>query len=429
MNPLDIFSFPVSALLGVALLVVVWLLGHYASSSRVVRFLGGWKAGAVVMSVTAISMAVEGTWGVRLHSSWPFFAVVILLQVCLGLAVVLHLKTASKAFLLSHAGMLLLVWASFWGAPDMERGQIFVDEENDAYIAYSRDGGSVVLPFTIRLEEFSIDYYEDGTSPRQYTSRVTVGTVGARQDDGTVESEPVETLSTSVNHPCRYKGYRIYQESYDMDYARYSVLGVVRDPWLPLVYAGMLLTLIGVAVSLTGRWKKKVLLPAVGVLAVVFTVATVAKISFGTLPPALRSLWFVPHLIVYMVAYSAMAIAVVLGLAELAFGQRLPHAGILDDISDRLLRTSSVLLLFGMLCGAVWAKQAWGDYWTWDPKECWAGVTWLITLVYLHLSPVKKKSAMWVFLVMVLAFLALQVTWYGVNYLPSAGGSMHTYNN
>ena len=53
-----------------------------------------------------------------------------------------------------------------------------------------------------------------------------------------------------------------------------------------------------------------------------------------------------------------------------------------------LLQTSSCLLLIGMLCGAVWAKQAWGDYWTWDPKECWAMATWMLTLIGMHLRRV-----------------------------------------
>ena len=98
-----------------------------------------------------------------------------------------------------------------------------------------------------------------------------------------------------------------------------------------------------------------------------------------------------------------------------------------------LLQTSSCLLLIGMLCGAVWAKQAWGDYWTWDPKECWALATWMLTLIGMHLktksdNPKVQKTMLVLLLVFVLlSFAAMQMTWYGVNYLPSAELSLHTY--
>ena len=86
-----------------------------------------------------------------------------------------------------------------------------------------------------------------------------------------------------------------------------------------------------------------------------------------------------------------------------------------------------------MLCGAVWAKQAWGDYWTWDPKEGWALVTWMLTLIGMHLKiksedPKVQKTMLVLLVVFVLlSFAAMQMTWYGVNYLPSAELSLHTY--
>ena len=77
-----------------------------------------------------------------------------------------------------------------------------------------------------------------------------------------------------------------------------------------------------------------------------------------------------------------------------------------------------------MMAGSIWAQQCWGDYWAWDPKENWAAVTWLFTLVYLHMGSHRTLPA---FLVILLSFIALQITWYGVDYLPSAVHSLHTY--
>ena len=132
--------------------------------------------------------------------------------------------------------------------------------------------------------------------------------------------------------------------------------------------------------------------------------------------PALRSWWFVPHIFIYMVAYSLMALALVIWLFPVKNK---------EDLSNNLVRSSSALLIIGMLTGAVWARQAWGDYWAWDPKENWAAVTWLISLIHLHLQDKRGWKAI---VVIILAFLALQITWYGVNYLPSALDSLHTYN-
>lgn len=416
---IGLLQFPVSVILAVSYTLLVWLLHYKAGKTGLVRSLAGWKAGAISMSVVAAMMAVEGTWGIDIHETVPFFIAALVLQLCLELAILERLsgKAATKktTFIITHFGMYLIVWASFWGAPDVIKSQIPAGYNDELEIALREDGNVVALPFSIKLEDFEIDTYDDGMSPRQYTSSIIV------RDKSTEETHH---LKTSVNHPCSYRGYRIYQSGYDTEMGRYSVLQVVRDRWLPVVYIGMLLILIGSSIMLAGRWKLKVLVPAVLVLAVIFTAATIAKISFGTLPPALRSIWFVPHVIVYMVAYSAMAISVVLSIADLAGWKK----GTSGEISDSLLRTSSVLLLVGMLCGCVWAKQAWGDYWTWDPKECWAGVTWLLTLVHIHMAPIKGKRARLLLAVLLLTFLSIQVTWYGVNYLPSASESMHTYN-
>ena len=81
-----------------------------------------------------------------------------------------------------------------------------------------------------------------------------------------------------------------------------------------------------------------------------------------------------------------------------------------------------------MVMGALWAKQAWGDYWTWDPKETWAAATWIGYLLYLHLRAARPKERNAAFALIVFSFLLLQMCWYGINYLPAAQGvSIHTY--
>ncbi|MEG2366382.1 MAG: cytochrome c biogenesis protein CcsA [Alistipes sp.] len=176
-----------------------------------------------------------------------------------------------------------------------------------------------------------------------------------------------------------------------------------------------------IALVLHLRWHYRFLLPFAAVLGAVFTLLNILRpeIHSVTLMPALQSAWFIPHVAVYMVAYALMAA----GLLFAALSARRP----LLTHADTLTRMGAALLLLGMLMGAVWAKQAWGSYWAWDAKECWAAVTWLLYVVYIHFRarfPARLKAA---FVLLVVAFLTLQITWYGISYLPAAKKSLHTY--
>ncbi len=358
-------------------------------------------------------LAIEGTWTVVVHQSVAFCIYVVLLMLSLGLTVLKGLKRKAKVgFLLNHFGLFLIVFAAFFGSPDVQKLKMIVPKGGVERIAYTEERRTVMLPFDIALDDFKVEYYEDGVSPRQFTSTLKV--------DG-------QKMQTSVNSPCSYKGYTIFQNSYDQMEQRYTVLLLVRNPWLPVVYVGMAMLAIGSVLLLFGKWKAKVVVPATCVLTILFTAFTISKINFSTLMPALRSWWFVPHIFIYMVAYSLMAFGLLMWLYE-AWKERKSDAPISTTptycLSDALVRSSSALLIIGMLTGSVWAWQAWGDYWAWDAKENWAAVTWFFTLLHLHLNNKRGWAAI---TIIVLAFLALQITWYGVDYLPSAANSLHTY--
>jgi ABC-type transport system involved in cytochrome c biogenesis permease subunit len=141
--------------------------------------------------------------------------------------------------------------------------------------------------------------------------------------------------------------------------------------------------------------------------------------------PALQSVWFVPQVVVYMMAYALLG-AVTLFAVYLWFRRREPQA---DEMSmcDNLTRVGWSFLTMGMVMGALWAKQAWGDYWSWDPKETWAAATWLAYLLYMHLRSAERTAYNWAFGLLVFAFLLLQMCWWGINFLPAAQGGMHTY--
>ena len=144
--------------------------------------------------------------------------------------------------------------------------------------------------------------------------------------------------------------------------------------------------------------------------------------------PALQSVWFVPHVIVYMFAYAMMGAVT---LFALYLWLRRPSRSPSDEemgMCDNLIRIGWAFLSLGMIMGALWAKEAWGDFWSWDPKETWAAATWLSYLLYLHLRPRLRNDHHTAFALIIFSFLLLQMCWYGINYLPSAqGASVHVY--
>jgi ABC-type transport system involved in cytochrome c biogenesis permease subunit len=86
------------------------------------------------------------------------------------------------------------------------------------------------------------------------------------------------------------------------------------------------------------------------------------------------------------------------------------------------------LLTAGMLFGAIWAKIAWGTYWGWDVKETGAFLSWAIYLVYIHLKSYTRLAPRTHLVMLTLAFLMVVGCWVGVNYLPNAQSSAHTYS-
>ena len=178
------------------------------------------------------------------------------------------------------------------------------------------------------------------------------------------------------------------------------------------------------------RWHYKWILTFSTILATVFVCVNILKpeIHSTTLMPALQSPWFAPHVIVYMFAYAMLGAAAVMA-AYLLFFKKTAVTDEEMDISDNLVYVGLAFMTVGMLFGALWAKEAWGHYWSWDPKETWAAITWLAYLVYVHYRRMPSHSrnlSLWVLLI---AFVLLQVCWWGINYLPSAQGvSVHTYS-
>lgn len=98
----------------------------------------------------------------------------------------------------------------------------------------------------------------------------------------------------------------------------------------------------------------------------------------------------------------------------------------LDHWSYRVISLGFLFLTIGILSGAVWANEAWGSYWNWDPKETWAFITWTIFAIYLHTRTNKNLQVANSAIVASMGFLIIFICYFGVNLL---GIGLHSYGS
>jgi cytochrome c-type biogenesis protein CcsB len=151
------------------------------------------------------------------------------------------------------------------------------------------------------------------------------------------------------------------------------------------------------------------------------------------LMPALRSNWLGFHVSSAIIGYGGFGVSFVLGIIFLMreymkdqsfLDRHVPSREKLDLIAYRSVSLGLLFLTFCILTGAIWAERAWGSYWSWDPKETWSLITWIIYAAYLHLRINRgwKGKAAAVFAV--IGFIAVLFTYIGVNsFLPG----VHSY--
>ena len=208
--------------------------------------------------------------------------------------------------------------------------------------------------------------------------------------------------------------------------------GLERPPLRTLaetrIWYAFFMGLIGYAIYLL--YRQKWMLSYSAVMGIVFVGLTYTHPDTmnKALMPALQSPWFAPHVIVYMFAYALLGAATVMAI-YLLFVKKKPATDDEMDITDNLVYVGLSFMTLGMLMGALWAKEAWGHYWAWDPKETWAAVTWFAYLAYVHFRRSRPHHLRPALYMLIVSFLLLQMCWWGINYLPAAmGSSVHTYN-
>ncbi len=387
-----------------------------------------YAAGLTIIMGLTVQTAQGGIpWLSQMLSFWPFVLIWSWMMLISGLATLNHLlrwQWREIPFILNHLGVFIAIVSATLGSADVQMLRMNVFEGNEQSLALDDNGKVHQLNFALRLNEFTMESYQNGM-PKRFASDISVSSTEGGNVSGTVE----------VNKPLKFNGWKIYQYSYDVKSgpdSQYSVFMLVRDPWLPLVYLGIFMMLAGALCLVVLKYvpKRKWVLLVALLLTGFFTYLTVSRMgpTAKEQPPALQSPWFIPHLIVYMAGYAMLATATLIAVYMLIKPGKAERTGM--NLLDNLVYVGLAFLTIGMLFGALWAKEAWGHYWSWDPKETWAAITWISYLVYVHFRrgrPDDRRTACWI---LIFAFICLQMCWWGINYLPSAqGNSVHTYNS
>ncbi|MBP3775297.1 MAG: cytochrome c biogenesis protein CcsA [Bacteroidaceae bacterium] len=146
------------------------------------------------------------------------------------------------------------------------------------------------------------------------------------------------------------------------------------------------------------------------------------------LMPVLNSPLLSAHVSIIMISYALLAILMFNGILALILRRKESYSQHMDQLtllSHLLLYPAVALLAIGIFLGAVWANISWGTYWSWDPKEVWALITLMIYSVPLHRKSLPQMTRpLWFHIYLVLSFLAVLMTYFGVNYFL---GGMHSY--
>lgn len=190
---------------------------------------------------------------------------------------------------------------------------------------------------------------------------------------------------------------------------------------------------------LSFRWRYTVKNFGTFVTCLIFILLLISSLSsrdITPLLPALQSAWLPIHAGVSIVAYGFLSLAFCGGIMYLLqerelknktfgyFFSRFPSLEALDQLNNHCLTAGFVFLTMGIVTGSVWARQAWGTYWQWDPKETWSLITWFLYLVQIHQRFTVGWRGKRAAVMAIVGFGAVVFTLWGVTYLL---GGVHSY--
>lgn len=260
----EVFAWPTNVIvLGIflALIALTWLLRKKVYAFQFV----GTHHAAIPVMVYAIVLTIimgltrqeaAGSWFSNMLSFWPFVLMYVMMAIILGQVILRRLTHLTSwrrdiPFLLNHLGLFLAMTTATLGNADMQRLKMITAIGESESRALTQEGAVREMPLAIELKQFIMETYDDG-SPKRFASEIQIQTKSGKKIQATVD----------VNKPVEVDGWKIYQYGYDTQMgakSQISILELVSDPWLPLVYTGIYMMLGGaVCMFILGGRRKRV---------------------------------------------------------------------------------------------------------------------------------------------------------------------------
>ncbi|MBR5325535.1 MAG: cytochrome c biogenesis protein ResB [Prevotella sp.] len=252
----EAFAWPVNGVVLAGFLAIIAAIFLLRNKIYACRFIGTYQA-AIPTLVYAVGLTiimgltrqtVNGTWLNNMLTFWPFVLIYVYMAVILGVVILRRLRDIP--FLLNHLGLFLAMTTATLGNADMQRLKMITTVGESEWRALTQEGAVREMPLAIELKQFIMETYDDG-SPKRFASEIQILTKSGKKIQATVD----------VNKPIEVDGWKIYQYGYDTQMgamSQYSILELVSDPWLPLVYTGIYMMLAGaVCMFLKGKKVKR----------------------------------------------------------------------------------------------------------------------------------------------------------------------------
>ena len=387
----------------------------------------------VCMAAASIVEKTEGTDYAHVHyyGAWWFILIWAALA-ALGIFYLIQRKVKAVSTWVLHLSFVIILVGAFITHVNGKQGMMHlrIGEPSDFYFSNNPAEGiqQRKLPFTLSLQKFNIHLYEGTNVVRDYSSQFLV-----------TDHYEMKEAKVSLNKIYTHGSYRFYQASYDED-GMGSVLAINSDPFgIPVTYCGYFLlfaSLVWILFDKKGGYRKLlkrsyqqfrnlliVIFSLVGI-GFIFLIYHFSHIDFSTgeRAPILNSPYFCLHVSVIMMSYVLLILTCLCGILGICWRSRQER---MRDLSHLFLYPALTTMGFGIFIGAIWANVSWGNYWSWDSKETWALITFMIYAVVVHTQslPVFRKPLVY-HIYITLAFMSIAMTYFGVNNFLTG---MHSY--
>ena len=250
----EAFAWPANGIVMAGFLAMIVLVFLLRKKVAVFRFIGTYQAAiptlvyAVVLTIVMglTRQTVNGTWLNNMLTFWPFVLIYVYMAFILGQIILrraINFRFSAQRlkrdvpFLLNHLGLFLAMTMATLGNADLQRLKMITAVGEPEWRALTQQGSIREMPLAIELKRFIMETYDDG-SPKRFASEIQILTKSGKNIQTTVD----------VNKPFEVDGWKIYQYGYDTQMgamSQTSILELVSDPWLPLVYTGIYMMLGG----------------------------------------------------------------------------------------------------------------------------------------------------------------------------------------